>query len=77
MDCVRAILAFPIGSREAVKDFGIPDLLFKTRDGAIPEAIKTAVLLWEQRASYELSGGPVITDEMIWEVLMQVVVRDG
>jgi phage baseplate assembly protein W len=77
IDCVKTILAYPIGSREAVKDFGIPDVLFQTRTGLIPESIRNAVIVWEPRASYNVSGGSEITDEMIMEVLMKVAVRDG
>jgi phage baseplate assembly protein W len=77
IDCVKAIVAYPTGSRQNMRDFGIPDLLFKQTSGQIPDLIKNAVSTWEERASFNVTGGPAIDDELLWEILLKVISRDA
>ena len=77
IDCVKAIIAFPIGSRLDLVTFGIPDLLFHQSGGQIPVQIKNAITAWEDRAPFDVSGGPLVNDELLWRILLKVGVRDG
>lgn len=50
VDCIKAILAYPIGSREDLPPFGRPDIVFTETSTEISNALRAAVARWEPRA---------------------------
>lgn len=77
LDCVKAIIAYPIDVRKDMPEFGIPDLLFRQQSGAIIEQVRQAISDWEDRATTEVEGEPAITDQMISNLLVSIGVTDG
>jgi len=71
VDCIKAIIAYPIGVRHDMPEFGIPDLPFRQeRDTKIQE-LRDAISEWEVRAQIDAEGGPLVTDSMIWDILVK------
>lgn len=50
VDCIKTIVAFPIGWREDLPDFGIVDLLFRQSNLSIASQLWSAISRWEPRA---------------------------
>lgn len=65
LDCCELILAYPIGSREDLPDFGCADLLFKQRSESAAMLIEAALLIWEPRSE------TVVGEEADWDQFMQ------
>lgn len=77
VDCVKTILAFPIGSRQDAPSFGIPDLVFTPITNQKITQVKNAILRWEGRAPIDVDGAPVVTDELIERIMIKVGVSDA
>ena len=71
IDCIKAIIAYPIGTRHDMPEFGIPDLLFKQQGATKIQQLRDAIIEWEERAQINTEGGPLITDQMIWGILVK------
>jgi len=68
-DCIKTIIAYPIGSRQELPTFGSPDVTFQVDTGRIPVKLKSAIALWEPRPATALTGQQGITDEMLVGIL--------
>jgi phage baseplate assembly protein W len=64
-DCMLAIVAFPVGSRQELPEFGSPDMSFNRDPGVVPTQLKTAISQWEPRPNATVDGQQIITDDMI------------
>lgn len=71
VDCIKAIVAFTIGDREDMPEFGIPDILFRQFDEVIIGQVRQAIEEWEERAAIDVDGGFDITDAQIWNLLVR------
>lgn len=71
VDCIKAIIAFPIGTRHDNPDFGIPDLVFRQMSDVTIGQVRAAIELWEDRAALDIDGSPNVTDDMIWDLLVK------
>lgn len=65
VDCVKVIIAYPIGSREDLPEFGIPDLVFKQSSKVNASALHSAVQLWEPRSE------SVVTEKEMIDIFEQ------
>ena len=55
LDCVRAILYWPVGQRDDMPDFGLQDLAFKqVSDESLSAQIKAALQTWEPRIQHNV-----------------------
>ena len=61
-DCVKGIIAYPVGTRDDLPDFGIPDLVFSNPS---PSTLRDAIVHWEARIDIGVDGTPIITDEQL------------
>lgn len=78
IDCIKAIIAFPIGSRHDMPEFGIPDLLFRVESPTVIQQLRDAIAEWEVRPTVDASGGPLLSDQKILDILVRAGVRaDG
>jgi phage baseplate assembly protein W len=73
-DCIKTIIAFPIGSLISQPDFGLPDILFEEyTSGRLPEEVKGAIMEWEDRASITIEeGGSPFDDQFILNLILKV-----
>lgn len=70
INCIEAIIAFPIGSREELPEFGIPDILFREiTESQVPE-LQEAIARWETRIDLIASEEPTF-DDMIRHIILQ------
>jgi phage baseplate assembly protein W len=69
-DCIKTIIAFPIGSREELPQFGIPDLLFREITTDTVSDVRDAVARWETRVDLEGEDLPTF-DEMVKSILLK------
>lgn len=76
-DCLRAIIAYTIGDRADLPDFGIPDLVFMQESQATISQVRSALSEWEDRAVIDVEGGPSFSDQMIWGLLVKAGITDG
>lgn len=73
IDCIKTILAFPVGSLESNPEFGVPDVLFKENMGSIPEELKDAITFWEDRTNVDLDGAESLDlDALVLNLQMNV-----
>jgi phage baseplate assembly protein W len=72
LDCVRAIIAFPLGVRQDMPEFGIPDLSFKEYDQSAVDQLRVAIEQWEERAAVDIDSSIPFTDQFIWNLLVKV-----
>lgn len=79
IDCVKAICAFPIGSRDDEPTFGIPDMLFQQRSqsSANVPALKTAIMRWEPRIAVKVSEDSSGYDELLETLVVKIGGSDG
>jgi len=77
VDCVRAIIAFPIGTRKDLPEFGIPEMIFHKTTEDLVAQVRAAIEDWDERATVDVSGGTEITDHMIVNLLVRAGVTDG
>jgi hypothetical protein len=71
VDCIKAIIAFPIGSRHDSPEFGIPDLVFRQMSDVTVGKVRAAIELWEERAALDIDGGVNVDDALIWDLLIK------
>lgn len=71
IDCIKAIISYPIGSRHDMPEFGIPDMVFRQESATRIQQLRDHILEWEGRAQIDTEGGPLITDSMIWSILVK------
>jgi phage baseplate assembly protein W len=69
---VEAILRYPVGYREELPDFGIPDLTFRTDRQEVSNLLLTYVSRWEPRARILVEQRPTQWDEMVQEYVLTV-----
>lgn len=74
MDCVRTIIAFPLGVRQDMPEFGIPELVFKEYNQSAVDQVRTAIEEWEERAAIDIDSSVPLTDQFIWNLLVKVSV---
>lgn len=77
IDCVKAIIAYNIGDRQDLPEFGIPELLFQVYDEVTIDQVRTAVMEWEERAVIDVDGAVNLTDDMILNILVSAGVTGG
>lgn len=79
LQCIETLIAYPIGSHRNVPGFGIPDLLFKSVNAAAlnPDALKNAILQWEERARQDVHGAPFLTDELLQQLVNRIGVSNA
>lgn len=79
VQCIKTLIAYPIGSNPYVPDFGTPEIVFKQIGSieGIPDMLKTAILQWESRAAMEFQGVPFTDDTLLFEIIDRVGVTDG
>ena len=77
VDCIKVIIAFPIGSRQDAPSFGIPDLLFRPITEQKIAQVKAAVVRWEDRAMIDVDGAPLLTDELVTKIIVKVGSSDA
>jgi phage baseplate assembly protein W len=71
-DCVRTILAFPLGYRIDSPTFGIPDTLFQLGYDVPTAAVRSALVRWEDRMAIGVEGGEPVSDEFIRKVIIKL-----
>lgn len=71
IDCIKAIVAFPHGSRHDMPEFGIPDLLFQQQNLDMIGQLREAISEWEDRHDIEVSGEPNVSDQQILDILVK------
>jgi phage baseplate assembly protein W len=77
VDCIKAIIAWPIGVRDDLPDFGIPDLPFQDTFDNVIDQVRNAVIQWEDRAAIDAEGEFSLTDEMLWNIMVSAGVTGG
>lgn len=77
IDCIKAIIAFPIGSRQDLPTFGSPDLLFRKVTNQAISQMQQAIVRWENRAAIVVDGQPIVTDELIQKIMIKVGTADA
>lgn len=55
-DCMKVIIAYPIGVREDLPHFGVPDLLFRQTNISIASHLWASIVLWEPRADPDVQA---------------------
>jgi hypothetical protein len=78
IQCIEVLIAYPIGAHRNVPDFGTPDPTFKSSGTAdiSSDQLKTAILQWEERAAMSIGGVPLLTDDLIQQILSRVGTSD-
>lgn len=77
-DCVKAVVAYPIGSRLDLPDFGRPDLVFQQVSADLStDQLWNAIIQWEQRATIDIDNEPVIGDEFVRKLLVRLGAIDA
>jgi hypothetical protein len=76
VDCVKAIIGFPVEAREDMPEFGIPDLLFRQSREVIIGQVRAALDRWEERAVIDVDGDFSLTDAALWDLLIQAGVSE-
>lgn len=51
LQCVATLLRTPVGSRDELPEYGVPDLAFRTDTGELQEEILAAIRQWEPRTA--------------------------
>lgn len=69
-DCIRAIIAYPIGYRLDNPAFGILDMVFKLPINATAADLLSALQTWETRAPMEINE--TITDDLVRQLILKV-----
>lgn len=76
LDCVKVILAYPIGSREDLPKFGVPDILFKQiTTSAITGRLLASIVAWDPRAELLINERPDIFDALVRQLRIRVKTR--
>jgi phage baseplate assembly protein W len=68
---VELILRWPIGFREELTEFGVPELAFRDRQD-VPSLIRQYVERWEPRVDLLIEARPAIWDQMVQEYVLRV-----
>jgi len=78
VDCIKAIIAWPVGTRHDMPEFGVPDLLFRVQNELKVQELRNAIEEWEERATIATESGPVLTDDIVWNILIKAgVIQDA
>lgn len=73
VDCIKMILAYPIGVREDIPSFGCPELLFRQLNTVESVSrLHSAILRWETRADIDLHLRSVLADPEVQQFVMKV-----
>lgn len=71
VDCIKAILAYPIGSREDLPQFGSPDIVFRELGRDTVAKLIGAVVRWEPRV--DIDGDIRQTfDELVQQMMINL-----
>jgi phage baseplate assembly protein W len=78
VQCIEVLIGFPIGSNRNVPTFGTPDITFKSLSASAinSDQLKTAILQWEERAAMSIDDVPILTDDLIQQILIRVGTSD-
>ena len=68
IDCIKVIIAYPVGSREDHPSFGCPDLVFKEQSETTMTLISSALLTWEPRSE------TFVSEERDWDEFVQRII---
>jgi len=71
VDCIKAIVAYPIGTRADMPEFGISELVYQQFNAGIFRQVRNAIEQWEDRAVVDVDGSFNLSDELLWDVLVQ------
>lgn len=71
VDCIKAILAFPIGSREDLPGFGRPDIVFRELHRDTASKLVGSIIQWEPRVDIDGDLKDVF-DELIQQIVINV-----
>lgn len=63
-DCMKVIISYPIGFREDLPNFGIPDLLFRQANISVASHLWSSIIRWEPRADPEVQTHIDATNEL-------------
>lgn len=69
IDCVKAIISWPTGTRHDLPEFGVPDLVFQLDADAMIDQLQAAVEQWEDRADVSAEG---TIHDLIADVLFKI-----
>jgi hypothetical protein len=72
VDCVKAIIGFPVDTRHDMPEFGIPDIVFKQYSEIVIQQVYEAIDYWEPRPLVDVGGEPLLNDQFIWNLLVKV-----
>lgn len=75
IDCVEVLLSTPVGLREEVPTYGLPDQTFRM-NGADLEQIASVIGRWEPRAEHHIERDSPIMD-LIDRVRVNVTEREN
>lgn len=74
MDCVTAVLKTPIGFRDDLPDFGIPDEVFQEQPLRV-EDVHTSLDQWEPRAAYRVLTDVNYREQLTARIEVEVQTR--
>jgi phage baseplate assembly protein W len=69
---VEIAIRFPLGSREDVPGFGMPDLTFRESPEEIAGILLSHILQWEPRARLLVDHRPDLWDQMVHTYILTV-----
>ena len=73
LDCIMAIVAYPIGTCTVIPGFGIPDIVFKQITVAgVATSLQQALRQWEPRSDTVVAEDPVGYDELVRRITINV-----
>jgi phage baseplate assembly protein W len=74
IDCIRAILFWPVGQRDDMPDFGTLDLAFTlASDESLTLKIRAAIQEWEPRAEHDVDEASNLEiDELVRNFIITV-----
>jgi phage baseplate assembly protein W len=71
VDCVRAIVAFPIGTRADMPEFGVREVVFMEYNEAVVQQVRRAIEEWEDRAVFDVDSELSLDDDFVWDLIVQ------
>jgi hypothetical protein len=70
--CVEVILRYPIGHRETLPEFGIPELTFRESMEEVSTVLATHIARWEPDARIFIEARPDRWTQMVQEYIVRV-----
>lgn len=73
LDCIKSVVAYPIGSCTIMPAFGIPDIVFRQRTvNGVSAALQQALRQWEPRSDTVVFEDPIGFDELLQKISIYV-----